>query len=200
MDLRLVETGNGGDLFLKGKDLNLIFGFENMIYLAMFGGNVAEDTPQNRPEGQEAFDFWGNRLFAQNDSNIQFNSQTERMLGKVAISSSGRIQIEEAIKKDLEFMAPFAKVTVAVTLPEKKENRTDTIKIGITVVEPDNLEEKKYIYIWDGMRLDFLNEDLSISGPDNGEGIGSMTIEYDFIVEPNEGIDYMIIEYDFIVT
>lgn len=181
MDVQLIETGNGGDLIQRGKDLNLIFGFENMIYMALFGGNVAEDTPQTRPEGQQAFDFWGNRLFSRNDQSIQFNSQTERALQKVSLTSAGRLQIEESIKKDLEFMSPFAKVTVAVSLPPKAENRTDTVKIDIRVQEPNNLEEKKYIYIWDGMRLDFFGDE--VVEPDvTLDGIGYMIIEYDFIV------------------
>ena len=119
MDIQLIETGNGGDLFVKGKDYNIIFGFENMIYMALFGGNVAEDTPQKRPEAQQAYDYWGNNLFTPNDLSRQFNSQTERTLMQVAITSFGRLQIEEAIKKDLEIMSAYATVTVEVTYPQR---------------------------------------------------------------------------------
>lgn len=181
MDLKIVEQGNGGDLLVSGKDLAMYQGFENMIYLALFGGNVEQDTPQTRNEAEQAFDFWGNTVFFNNDSSLQFNSQTERMLQSVALSSSGRLQIEQAVKKDLEFMQAFAKVSVSVTIPDRTESRTDTLRINIGVLEPDNLTEKKYVYIWDGMKIDIETGDL--------------TPEY--ILDP--GIDEMIIEYSFIV-
>ena len=37
MDLKLIETGNGGDLVKLGDNLELINGFQNMPYLAKIG-------------------------------------------------------------------------------------------------------------------------------------------------------------------
>ena len=58
MDLKLIETGNGGDLVKNSKDLEVIFGFQNMPYLALFGGNPGFSTPTQRPENSQAFDWW----------------------------------------------------------------------------------------------------------------------------------------------
>lgn len=149
MDLKVIETGNGGDVLYEGKDLSVITGFGNMPYFALFGGNVEQDTPALRLPEEQAFDWWGNSLLMNNDKSIQFNSLTERTLQNVALNSQGRLQIEQAVIKDLEFMKPFAGVSVAVSIVAN-----DRVKIEIKLTEPQNKEEKQYIYIWDGTLKD----------------------------------------------
>lgn len=158
MDLKVIETGNGGDITKNGNDLAMVFSFENMPYLALFGGNVEAVTPQKRLESEQAFDFWGNSLLFTNDTSIQFNSLTEKTLQITPLTSSGRLIIENAIKSDLEFMAPFAEVTVVTEIVA-----TDQINIGIGIKKPDNLEEKRFIYIWENGKLLLLDEEYRIN-------------------------------------
>src|SRR4051812_18891907 len=115
MDLQLLETGNGGDVNKKGKDLSVIYGFQNMPYLAMFGGNVQSSTPGKRLPTEQASDWWGNALLT-NDIGHQMNSETERALMTTLLTSSGRLKIEQAVKKDLSFMKEFAEVTSDVSI------------------------------------------------------------------------------------
>ncbi|KKM20617.1 hypothetical protein LCGC14_1643660 [marine sediment metagenome] len=143
MDLEVIESGNGGDLVQKGNDLSQIFGFQNMPYLALFGGNVEASTPVERIPSEQAFDWWGNFLLS-NKPEVQFNSLTERTLNNVAVNSSGRLEIENAVKKDLEFMSTFAEVSVDVSIVS-----TDRVRILITVLEPENLDPKEFQFIWD---------------------------------------------------
>jgi phage gp46-like protein len=157
MDLELKETGNGGDLIKNTKDLSVIEGFENMPYLAMFGGNVKSDTPLQRPEGEQAFDFWGNSLLMANDSSIQFNSKTERTLNQVALNSFGRTKIEEAVKSDLAFMKPFANIKVAVSIIS-----TNMVAIGVQIVKPDNIQQQQYVYIWDKTNSELIDREFVI--------------------------------------
>ena len=82
MDLRVIETKNGGDLVSKKRDLSVIEGFENMPYLALFGGCTEQSTPLLRVKSEQAFDWWGNNLFFPNDQSKQLNSITERILTK----------------------------------------------------------------------------------------------------------------------
>lgn len=159
MDLEIIETGNGGDLVKKPKDLSVVEGFENMVYLALFGGNVEASTPTERIESEQAFDFWGNVLLMGNDPKIQFNSLTERTLGQVALNSSGRILIEQAVKKDLEFMADFALIKVVVSIIS-----TDRIAIGVQITQPDNLQRKEFIYIWDATQAELLAREIIVGG------------------------------------
>lgn len=149
MDLELIETGGGGDLLKKGNDLSMIFGFENMPYLALFGGNVESSTPSKRVANEQDFSWWGNALLFPNTPETQFNSLTERTLHQVALTSAGRLVIEDAIKKDLEFMRPFAIVKVDTAIIA-----TDHIRIAITIQQPDNLEAKEFIFLWDSTRAE----------------------------------------------
>ena len=153
MDLKILETGNGGDLSKKSKDVSVILGLQNMPYLAMFGGNVKESTPKKRFSNEQAFDYWANNLLFPNDDSLQFNSLTERILNETALTSSGRITIENAVKKDLEFMNPFAKVTASVSIIG-----LDKIQIYILIQQPNNLQKKEFVYIWDATKSELVDE------------------------------------------
>lgn len=147
MDLKVIESGNGGDLVKTSKDLTVISGLGNMVYLALFGGNVKASTPQKRLVSEQAFDYWGNSLFDSNDPDVQFNSLTERTLNTTALSSSGRVRIEQAVIKDLQFMKSFAIIIASVSIPE-----TDKVLIEVKVQEPDNLQEQAFTFIWDATK------------------------------------------------
>lgn len=149
MDLQVIETGNGGDLIKNGNDLALVYSFENMPYLAMFGGNKESGTGP-RLETEQAFDWFGNSLFFPNDESLQFNSLTEKALDTIPLTSAGRILIENEIKKDLQFMQSFAEITVKTSIPQ-----TDTLLINIKIEEPDNLQAKEFIYIWQQGKIIF---------------------------------------------
>lgn len=147
MDLKLVETNNGGDIIKNPKDLQVIYGLENMPYLALFGGNVNASTPVRRLSNEQAKDWWGNTLFFPNDAGLQFNSLTEGVLQNVALNSSGRVQIEQAVLSDLAFMKEFAEVSVSVSIPA-----TDRVEISITIQEPDNQQAKEFTFLWDATK------------------------------------------------
>lgn len=144
-DLKLIEDGNGGDIVLAGNDLSIIHGFENMPYIGLFGGNEVS-TPVRRLENEQAFDWWGNSLMP---PSIQVNSLTETLLRKTALNSSGRVLIEQAVKRDLEFMNPFATVNVEVSI-----DGPSRVNILCKIQEPNNIKEKEFVYIWDGTRQD----------------------------------------------
>lgn len=147
MDIKLIETGNGGEIARKSKDLFVIEGLQNMPYLAMFGGNVQANTLVKRLASEQAFDYWGNSLMAPNEITLQFNSYTERVLNSTSLTSAGRIAIENAVKKDLQFMQQFAEVDIEVSIPDH-----DKVVIYLLVKQPGNLQEKEFVYIWDATR------------------------------------------------
>jgi len=153
MDLALYETGNGGDIQLKGRDMAIYYGWENMVYLALFGGNPG--FPSNGPklQNEQAFDYWANELFWPNDESRQFNSLTEKRLQEVSLTSAGRILIEQDIISDLKFMASFAEVSVSV------EIISDTrIRMNILVKQPDNLQDKAFVFIWDSTKMELVSD------------------------------------------
>lgn len=178
MDLLVIEAnGNGGDLVKKPKDLAVIEGLQNMPYLAMFGGCIEADT-KKRLATEQAFDFWGNTVSAPNDPKQQINSQTERALINTPLTSSGRAIIENAVKADLMFMKEFCKVAVAVTLPN-----VDQVLIGIRLQEPDNIQNRDFIYIWDATKKELLLESSpGGSGvPDTTNQFFNYTLDFEFI-------------------
>lgn len=170
MDVEIIETGNSGDIVKRGNDLGVVYSFENMPYLAMFGGNVEESTPTQRIESSFNFDYWGNSFYPQEPS-LQFNSLTENALKNTPLTSSGRLLIEDAIKADLAFMRPFATVTVSTEIIA-----TDNLKIAIKIVKPDNLEEKEFIYIWDAASLGFL--EVNYTPNENSQVVTGNGLEY----------------------
>lgn len=158
MDLELIEKGDGGDLIKNPKDLSVIEGFENMVYLAFFGGNVEQSTPTIRLESEQAGDWWGNTLLFPDQSKIQFNSEVERILNQVALNSFGRTKIIEAMKKDTAFMRDFANITYGVTIigPDK-------VIFGVKLVQPDNTQEKAFIFIWDSTNKELMDREFQIA-------------------------------------
>jgi phage gp46-like protein len=156
MDISMIETGNGGDLVRTTRDLKTIDGFENMIYLSMFGGNVEGDTPVQRLDSQQAVDYWGNTVAFAQDQGMQFNSQTERSLIENALTSAGRSLIEQAVKNDLIWMKVLARIGVSVSIIG-----IDKVLIAIRVIRPDNLQQRDFIYIWDATLKELL-EDVTL--------------------------------------
>jgi phage gp46-like protein len=147
IDLRIIETLNGGDAVLTGNRVETVTGFESMIYLGLFGGNPEQSTPESRPDGEEAFDYWGNGLLWRETPDIQFNSTLEKALRDNPLTPVGLVAIENAAKKDLEFMSAFAEVSVSgfITAPNR-------LRLEISVDEPDNLDSEVYVYLWDGVK------------------------------------------------
>lgn len=149
MDVLLIETGNGGDLVLRGNDLVMNKGMMNMPYLGMFGGNVKAVTKE-KLKTEQSFDWWGNELLMPQDESIQFNSLLEKAFMEIPLTSSGRIKIEQVVKKTLAFMNDFAEVFVKVDIIA-----TDKVKIFIRLTQPKNLSGrlddiyKDFVFIWD---------------------------------------------------
>ena len=154
MDLKVVETLNGGDLVKTTKDLKVIYGLESMPYLALFGGNVQESTPSARIPNRQYYDWWGNNLFFPKNQSLQFNSETERILKNVALTSFGRTVIEEAVKKDLQFFKGFADVQVVVSIISD-----DRIILGIKIIQ------QVFVYIWDATNQELTDADFIVSSP-----------------------------------
>ena len=71
MDVKLIESGNGGDLVLTDNDLAVVGGVENMPYLSMFGGA----------------NYWANQLLLSDPTARTFDSLTEPALINNPLSS-----------------------------------------------------------------------------------------------------------------
>lgn len=156
MDLSIYETGSGGDLILKGANLETTESLWNMPYLALFGGNVEQSTPNIVNENEQQFDWWGNNLLIPNEPNLQYNSLTEKTLNETALNSSGRLKIKQSVKKDLAFMSDFADIEVTVSLLS-----VDRVEIKILMTEPATQNIREYVYLWDATKNEVINQELA---------------------------------------
>lgn len=155
-DLAVIESdGNGGDLQMVGNDLAVVRGIENMPYLGMFGGNV-EQVTKNKVDEVESFDWWGNNLLMPANQSIQFNSITEKALNSTPLTSSGRVIIENAIKKDLQFLADSATIEVTVTIVS-----TDRINVKIKIAQKTGSEKVTIINFKKSANGDFFLLDFN---------------------------------------
>jgi hypothetical protein len=166
-DIKIYETGNGGDINVLGNDLESVYSFENMPYLAMFGGNVEQSTNQVGEDDEQRFDYWGNSFLI--DSASQFNSLTERGLITTPITSEGRILIENLVRADLEFMRDFAVVTVTVRVISD-----DKLNIDIGIAEPSNLQNLQFQFIWDAA---------------TGAILGGLNVNDNYVTPPVQDVD-----------
>lgn len=143
-DFHLAEFGNGGDLVLLGNDLTLTEELLQMAYLALFGGNVEASTRGTEIPGQQREDWWANALIYPQASGRQFNSLTERALNTTVLNSAGRLEIQRAVEKDLQFMSDFAEVGVEVSI--ETYNR---VEIRIRIKALGTQEEKTHHLLFD---------------------------------------------------
>lgn len=152
-DLLLFESGSGGDLLVSNNDLNLVESLYQQVYLALFGGNIESDTTGQELETQIREDWWGNEIFNDNKIKKQFNSTTERTLDSVTLNTSGRIDIERAVKEDLKVLENIADFSVKVIILS-----TDRVKIEIQLIQPDQFQEKSFQFIWDNAAGGVINK------------------------------------------
>ena len=150
MDLELIENGDGGDLIKNSNDLSVIYGFENEVYIALFGGNVAQDTPQKRNALDQDLSFWGNNLLHPNDSSVQFNSKTERALNTIPLTSSGRALIQQAVSDDLDYLKVVGSVTVNVSI-----TGVDMIEMDIQLQQPAT-SAQNFTYLWNATKQELI--------------------------------------------
>lgn len=159
MDIELIEQGDGGELIKTSNDLSVIYGFENEVYIALFGGNVLEDTTQKRNPLDLDLSFWGNNLLHPNDKSVQYNSKTERSLNIIPLTSAGRALIEQAVKDDLSYLSAIGTITVNVSI-----TGVDRIEIDVQMQQPAN-SAQNFSYVWDATKQELIarmNNNISL--------------------------------------
>jgi hypothetical protein len=141
-DIKIFESNDGGEWSLLNDDIETTTGFAQMVYLALFGGNIEASTVENEVvKLDERLDWFGNKTF-----DLDFNSTFEALLSATPLNSAGVSLLEQSAIKDLEFMKIFADVEVegSIIAPQK-------FQLIVNVIEP-NEKSEKVKFIWDGQR------------------------------------------------
>lgn len=153
-DILLYESGDGGEMSIQSNDLALAETLYMQVYLAMFGGNVEENTKVYL-NAEERFDWWGNTLFFDDQKSKQFNSNTERTLKNVSLNSSGRLEIIRAMNEDLSYLSDVLDFSVDVQL-------LDINKIGLFIKfsQKGNQEDKILQMVYDNAKDEIIIEQI----------------------------------------
>lgn len=142
-DIHLFETGSGGDFAIVNNDLLMGESLYQQIYLALFGGNIEASTKPSYLASEERFDYWGNSLIWKDVKTKQFNSETERTLRNVALNSSGRLSILQAVNNDLDYLKGVVDFTVEVGIES-----VSRISITVSFSEKTNQQDKVLQMVW----------------------------------------------------
>ena len=150
-DILLYETGGGGDLAILSNDLVMAEALYQQVYLALFGGNVEDDTRQKYTESEERFDYWGNSLVWNETVTRQFNSKTERALLNNPINSSGRLAIIQAVTEDLRYLTSLLTYSVDVSILG-----INSLKITVNFTSKTNQENKVLQLVYDNAKNELI--------------------------------------------
>jgi len=150
-DLNVFESGSGGELAIISNDIHTSEKLYQTIYLALFGGNLEASTIGNEIASEERFDWWGNSLIFGTRQTKQFNSETERILDKVVLNSSGRLKIQSAVENDLSFIKNIVNFTVNIVILD-----INKIAINIVLESLANQQDKQLQFIWDNAKNELI--------------------------------------------
>jgi phage gp46-like protein len=148
-DVAIYEAGSGGEWILKNDDIDTISGLTNQVYLALFGGNIEQDTSDDLLDLDQRNDWWGNFLLKEEN---QFNSTFERTLKTIALNSSGLSKLENAAKEDLQFLKEYADIEI-----DSQITGVNKMTLFVNVIEP-NSQSTKLKFVWDGTRNEIIEE------------------------------------------
>lgn len=152
-DILLYESGDGGEMAILSNDLELGETLYQQVYLSLFGGNLKANTRIDNLISEELFDWWGNSLFFSENPSKQFNSKTERTLDNVALNSSGRLVILQAVKDDLSYLSELLNYNVDVEL-----FGVNKIRIIINFTQKTNQENKTLQLVYDNAKNELIIE------------------------------------------
>ena len=152
MDIKLAETLDGGDMVLIEvqdetglfHDIELDGGLETSVYLSHFGGNVKASTTGNERPGILREDWFGN-TFVADDPDRRANSELERALFSLTITSGNLLKMEDAAGSDLKWLldngiAVSVESEAVITAPE-------SVKVTDTIEQPES--DTDTIAVWE---------------------------------------------------
>lgn len=113
-DVLMFQTNDGGEVtFIDGQPI-MTKGFETAVYLSLFGGNREDDGSEDNN-----LQWWGNFIIT--DPMEKYKSETQYQLLRLPITSASLLKLEEAAKKDLQWLLDdriASTVEISVSSPE----------------------------------------------------------------------------------
>jgi len=152
-DVLIYESGDGGELSIMNDDLVFSETLYQQIYLALFGGNIEENTKRDYLVSEQRFDYWGNTLFFSENQTKQFNSNTERTIKNIVLNSSGRLDLIRAVIDDLAYLDDLLNSNVDVQFFDANK-----IRIVIKFEMKSNQENRVLQLVYDNAKNELIIE------------------------------------------
>lgn len=152
-DVLIYESGDGGELEIINGDIATTEMLYQQVYIALFGGNVEQNTKTNFLLTEQRFDYWANALIWPTEPDLQYNSNTERVLNTTALNSSGRLDILRAVEQDLQYLNELLNFTADVELES-----TNRVRIIVTFQPKTNQEDKVLQLVYDNAKNEIIIE------------------------------------------
>lgn len=124
-DVSLFQTNDGGEITVENGIVQMSGCFVTAAYLSLFGGNEDDDG-----SSKNANNWWGN--LDENDSSLQYRSETQNLLQALTATTGNLQRIEDAVNRDLAWFIDkkiASSITVLVTMPA-----INTIDINVSIV------------------------------------------------------------------
>lgn len=154
-DISIYESGDGGELLILNNDLALQESLYSQVYLALFGGNVEQDTKRNFLPTEQRNDYWANALLWSEETSKQFNSQTERTLETLVLNSAGRLSLIRVIESDLSYLSELLTYSVDVEFP-----KLNNIRIIVKFTPKTAQEDKVLQMVYDNAKNELIIEKI----------------------------------------
>ena len=119
-DVLHYSTDDGGEILLD--DNNVIIndtGFDTAIYYSLFGGNDLD----NGNEATKKFEYWGNKLEANNPER-KLISRTQNILTGFPATIANLNKVNQAIKDDLKWMIDeliIDELNITLSMPSRNK-------------------------------------------------------------------------------
>lgn len=147
----IFEDGNGGQLSFKNGNIERTESIFMIAYLNMFGGNIEASTKKDNVPGALNDDWWGNDK--SENSRSWVNSETERILRGLALTSGNLAKIKAAVKYDNKDLEDYGTVTYDVSYPG-----INKVLITITIKEPEKKNSNSLKIIWDATKSEVIEK------------------------------------------
>jgi len=144
-DILIYSTEDGGEINFNSGILEMTKGFESMIYLLLFGGNIDDDVTK----ATEKKEWWGNKIESNNPER-KIHSRLQNLMHGIPATPANLKKLEQAIIQDLSLLTTEKiadKIETELSIPKK--NWLD-IKI-IVWKDEKKLYETSFEINWKGM-------------------------------------------------
>lgn len=143
-DVKIISTLDGGEINFNSGIIEMTQGFDSIVYLLLFGGNIGDDGTK----ATEKLEWWGNKIETNNPER-KIHSRFQNLITGLPATPANLKRLTEAARQDLSVLQSEKicdTIDILLTIPQK--NMVD-IEIRL-LKDKKKLFETKYEANWGG--------------------------------------------------